>query len=166
MNTPDPGPGGRPTASGQLAGLALVAAQFALMAVIAWRAAPAFLAGQASAWAWLVLVAAVALGVAALRANRPGNFNIRPAPKAGGQLVRSGPYAHIRHPMYTSILLAALAGVYGVDMAGRAVVGTAFFVLFGVLWVKAGLEERWMVAQHPGYAAYQRSSSRFVPWLL
>ena len=151
---------------GQLAGLALVAAQFALMAVIAWRAAPSFLAGQASVWSWLVLGAAVALGVAALRANRPGNFNIRPVPKAGGQLVRSGPYAHIRHPMYTSILLAALAAVYGVGVDGRAVVGTAFFVLCGVLWVKAGLEERWLAAQHPGYAAYQQATSRFVPWLL
>ena len=151
---------------GRLIGLGLVAAQFALMGAIAWRAAPAFLGGRASLWAWAVLVASVALGVAALRANRPGNFNIRPHPKDGGQLVRSGPYAHIRHPMYTSILLAALAAVYGVDVDGRAVVGTGFFVLFGVLWVKAGLEERWMAAQHPGYAAYQAGTARFVPWLL
>jgi protein-S-isoprenylcysteine O-methyltransferase Ste14 len=150
----------------QLAGLALVLLQFTLMGVIAWRAAPHFLALQASGLAWLVLAAAAALGGWALAHNRPGNFNIRPQPKAGGQLVRSGPYAWIRHPMYSAILLAALAGVYGVDIPGRTLVGTAFFALLAVLWVKAGLEEQWLLARHPGYAAYQKESSRFIPWLM
>ena len=149
-----------------LTGLALVLLQFALMAVIAWRAGPSFLALQASTLAWVALGAGVALGGWALSANRPGNFNIRPVPKAGGQLVRSGPYAYIRHPMYSSILLAGLAGVYGVDIPGRMLVGTAFFALLAVLWVKSGLEERWMAAQHPDYAAYQKESSRFIPWLM
>ena len=136
--------------------------QFSLMAVIVWRAGPSFLALQASAPAWVVLGAGVALGGWALSANRPGNFNIRPVPKAGGQLVRSGPDAYIRHPMYASILLAALSGVYGVDIPGRMLVGTALFALLAVLWVKAGLEEQWRVAQHPDYAAYQQESSRFI----
>ena len=113
-----------------------------------------------------MLAAGVALGAWALSANRPGNFNIRPMPKAGGQLVRSGPYAWIRHPMYTAVLLAGLAGVYGVDIPGRTLVGTAFLALLGVLWVKAGLEEQWMAAQHPDYAAYQKDTSRFIPWLM
>ena len=153
-------------AKNQLTSMALVALQFGLIGLIAWRAGPFFLGGLASGLAWLVLAAAVALGGWALSANRPGNFNIRPLPKPGGRLVRSGPYAWIRHPMYTAILLAALAGVYGVDIPGRTVVGTAFFALLGVLWVKAGLEEQWMQAQHPGYAAYQKESSRFIPWLM
>jgi len=150
----------------QVTGQALVLLQFTLMAVIAWRAGPSFLALQASALAWGVLVAGIALGAWALSANRPGNFNIRPVPKVGGQLVRSGPYAYIRHPMYSSILLAGLSGVYGVDIPGRTLVGTAFFALLAVLWVKSGLEEQWMVAQHPDYAAYQKDSSRFIPWLM
>ena len=148
-----------------LAGTALVLLQFMLIGVMAWRAGPSFLALQASVLAWCMLSAGVLLGGWALSANRPGNFNIRPVPKAGGQLVRSGPYALIRHPMYSSILLAGLAGVYGVDIPGRMLVGTAFFALLGVLWVKSGLEERWMAAQHPDYAAYQKDSSRFIPWL-
>ncbi len=149
-----------------LVGMGLVLLQFALMGLIAWRAGPRFLALQASGLAWVVLAAGIALGLWALSANRPGNFNIRPVPKPGGQLVRSGPYAHIRHPMYAAILLMGLAGVYGVDIPGRTLVGTAFFALLAVLWVKAGLEERWMLAQHPDYAAYQKESSRFIPWLM
>ncbi len=148
------------------AGMALVLLQFALIGVIAWRAGPLFLALQASALAWGVLAAGIALGAWALSANRPGNFNIRPTPKPGGQLVRGGPYAWIRHPMYTAVLLAGLAGVYGVDIPGRTLVGTAFFALLGVLWLKAGLEEQWMLAQHPDYAAYQKESSRFIPWVV
>ena len=155
-----------PPARNHAIGLALVVLQFALIGAIAWRAGPSFLALQASAPAWVVLGAGVALGGWALSANRPGNFNIRPVPKAGGKLVRSGPYAVIRHPMYTAVLLAGLAGVYGVDIPGRMLVGTAFVALLGVLWVKAGLEERWMLAQHPGYAAYQKDTSRFIPWLM
>ena len=153
-------------ATDNLASLALVLLQFVLMAVIAWRAGPSFLALQASALAWVVLAAGIALGVWAVSANRPGNFNIRPLPKAGGQLVRNGPYAYIRHPMYSSILLAALSGVYGVDIPGRTLVGTAFFALLAVLWFKSGLEEKWMATQHPDYAAYQKESSRFIPWLM
>jgi protein-S-isoprenylcysteine O-methyltransferase Ste14 len=146
--------------------MALVVLQFALIGAIAWRAGPSFLALQASVLAWAVLTAGIALGAWALSANRPGNFNIRPVPKDGGQLVRSGPYAFIRHPMYTAVLLAGLAGVSGVDIPGRTLVGTAFFALLGVLWVKAGLEEQGMASQHPGYAAYQKKSSRFIPWLM
>ena len=48
------------------------------------------------------------LGVWTLAWNRPGNFNIRPEPKAGGQLVTGGPYRLMRHPMYTAVLLFAV----------------------------------------------------------
>lgn len=144
----------------------LVVAQFALIGLIAWKAGPFFLALQASALAWAVLAAGVLLGAWAVATNRPGNFNIRPVPKAGGTLVTAGPYAWIRHPMYSAILLLGLAGIYGVDIPGRTLVGTAFFGLLGVLWVKAGIEERLMLASHPGYAAYMKQSSKFIPWLM
>lgn len=150
----------------QWLGSALVALQFGLMAVIGWLAAPFFVHGQASAAAWLVGLGAVALGLWALSANRPGNFNIRPTPKPGAQFVQAGPYRWIRHPMYTSVLLAALAGLYGVDIGHRPAVGTAFFALTAVLWFKARLEERWMAARHPGYADYVKTTQRFVPWVI
>lgn len=147
-------------------GVLLVAAQFALIGLIAWTAGPFFLARQASVLAWAVLAAGIALGVWAVLSNRPGNFNIRPTPKPGGALVTAGPYAWIRHPMYSAVLLMGLAGVYGVDIPGRTLVGTAFFGLLGVLWVKAGIEERLMLASHPGYAAYRQATSKFIPWLM
>lgn len=142
------------------AGTALVVAQFALIGALAWWGAPVFLAGAAPAAAWLAAAAGVAVGAWALSANRPGNFNIRPAPRAGGRLVESGPYRWIRHPMYTSVLLFGLAAALAaVQWAAWA----ALAALAAVLHAKAALEERWMALVHPGYAAYRARTRRFVP---
>jgi protein-S-isoprenylcysteine O-methyltransferase Ste14 len=154
------------SAGGQRLGSVLVALQFALMALIAWLAGPGFVRGPVPVAAWAIGLGAVALGLWALSANRPGNFNIRPIPKPGGQLVQTGPYRWIRHPMYTSILLAAVAGLLGADADQRLAVAAAGAALAAVLWVKAGLEERWMVAHHPAYAAYILTTRRFVPGLV
>ncbi len=154
------------TAGGQRLGSALVALQFGLMGAIGWLAGPAILHGRGPALAWAVGLAAVALGLWALSANRPGNFNIRPTPKPGGQLVQAGPYRWIRHPMYTSILLAGLAGVLGADDDQRRAVAAIWLALATVLWLKSSLEERWMVAHHPGYATYRARTRRFLPGLV
>lgn len=140
----------------------LVVLQFGLIAVLAWLAAARFLAGSAPALAWVLLVLAGAVGGWAVRANRPGNFNIHPAPRAGGQLVEQGPYRWIRHPMYTSVgLLAAACGVAAGSLAALAAAG----LLGAVLLAKALLEERWMAEQHPAYVAYRARTRRFLPGL-
>jgi protein-S-isoprenylcysteine O-methyltransferase Ste14 len=79
-----------------------------------------------------------------------------------GKLVTNGPYAWIRHPMYTSFLLGtwALAWTAASDEAWLA-----WWALLLVLWIKSTLEERWMLAQHPGYAHYREQTKRFVPWV-
>ena len=154
------------TVGGQRLGSALVALQFALVALIAGLAGPAFLRGTAPAIAWGLGLCAVLMGGWALSANRPGNFNIRPTPRPGGQLVQSGPYRWIRHPMYTAILLAAVAGLLGADADHRLAVAAAAVALAVVLRVKAEVEERWMVAHHPAYVDYILTTRRFVPWLV
>jgi len=140
----------------------LVALQFLLIAVLAVVAAPVFLRLGAPAGAWLLAVAGAAVGGWAVRANRPGNFNIHPAPRAGGRLVRHGPYRWIRHPMYTSVLLLGVAAAW----AGGGAAWLAAGALVPVLVAKAVLEERWMRAVHPDYADYQARTRRFLPWLV
>lgn len=148
--------------SRQITGVALVALQFGLLAILGALAAKSFLAGLVPPGAWPTLISGLALGLWALSCNRPGNFNIRPTPRAGGQLVRSGPYRWIRHPMYSAVLLVASACAWaGAVAAGWMGLG----LLAAVLTVKAMLEERWMLAQHAAYAHYQSQTKRFVPGL-
>jgi protein-S-isoprenylcysteine O-methyltransferase Ste14 len=144
-------------------GSALVALQFALIGALAVRAAPAFVGGLAHAGAWAMGIAGVMLGLWALYRNRPGNFNIRPTPRAGGHLVDQGPYRWIRHPMYTAVIACGLACAWA-EASTWSWLGAA--ALTGVLSTKALLEERWMRAEHPGYAAYCARTSRFLPGVL
>jgi protein-S-isoprenylcysteine O-methyltransferase Ste14 len=141
-------------------GSLLVALQFTLIAALAWLAAPSFLGWAAPLTAWVLLLSSAALGLWALLANRPGNFNIRPAPREGGKLVRHGPYRWIRHPMYTSVgVFAAGCAVAAGSLASVAAAG----MLGAVLLAKASMEEQWMAEHHPAYADYRARTWRFVP---
>jgi protein-S-isoprenylcysteine O-methyltransferase Ste14 len=152
-------------AAGQLAqrwGAWLVTLQFAVLGVMAWRAWQAHGRDAPRAAVMALLVAAVVVGVAALAANRPGNFNIRPLPKAHGELVTRGPYRWIRHPMYTALLL----GSGGAALWSGAWIDAASWVaLLVVLAVKASVEERALIERFAGYAAYRARTSRFLPWV-
>lgn len=146
----------------QTTSLLLVGLQFGLLGLLGWLALPALRAAQIPLTAALALAASVLLALWAFSANRPGNFNIRPIPKAGGKLITHGPYRWIRHPMYTAVLLGAwaLAQTAGSDMAWLV-----WWSLTLVLWLKSQVEERWMLAQHPDYARYREHTQRFVPWV-
>lgn len=143
-------------------GSVLVLLQFGLLAVLALLAWPAVEQWAIPLAAWAAALAAVLLMGWTFSANRPGNFNIHPRPRVGGQLVTSGPYAWIRHPMYSAFLLGAWALAY---TAASEWAWLAWWALSLVLWVKAALEERWMLVQHPGYAHYREQTKRFVPWV-
>jgi len=143
-------------------GTLLVALQFGLIGVLAALALPSAIAGGIAGWAWAAATAGVLLGLWSLACNPPGNFNIRPTPRAGGRLVRSGPYRWIRHPMYVAVMLCGLAcASAAAPAAGRS----ALLALVAVLSAKASVEERWMLADHADYAEYQGQTWRFVPWL-
>lgn len=142
------------------AGSSLVVVQFLLIAVLLWTGLPSFLSGQAPIGAWVVAILGMVVGLWALSANRPGNFNIRPNPRAGGQLVQQGPYRWIRHPMYTAVM------AFGCAAAWASTAGVAwwtYLALVAVLCMKASLEERWMLQSHPAYADYRRRTRYFLP---
>jgi protein-S-isoprenylcysteine O-methyltransferase Ste14 len=61
--------------------------------------------------------------------------------KQGHELITTGPYAVVRHPIYTGIL----AGFLGSAIAISQVRGIVVFVLiFLALWMKFRMEEKWM----------------------
>ena len=143
-------------------GSGLVLLQFGLLIVLALLAWPVVENWAIPPVAWAAAAGAVLLIGWTFRANRPGNFNIHPRPRMGGTLVTNGPYAWIRHPMYTAFLLGAWALAW---TAGNDEAWLTWWALSLVLWAKSTLEERWMLAQHPGYAHYREQTKRFVPWI-
>jgi len=81
----------------------------------------------------------------------------------GHRVVSTGPYAWVRHPMYTGTVLffvgapLLLGSWWGVAMA------PLFVVLFAI---RAGIEERALIAGLPGYADYTaRVRYRLLPGL-
>lgn len=141
-------------------GSLLVALQFGLILFLGAVSAPVFVSGRFPAGALVLALAGVAVGLWALWANRPGNFNIRPLPRAGGSLVAHGPYRWIRHPMYTGVLACGGAAVWSAPALWNWL---ALVALAGVLLSKARLEERWMLQAHPDYAHYQARTWRLLP---
>jgi protein-S-isoprenylcysteine O-methyltransferase Ste14 len=137
----------------------LVVLQFALIGVLLMTSWPPAAEALLPA-ALLMLLASAVIGLAALAANRPGNFNIRPEPKPGGLLVMSGVYRRIRHPMYSAVLLAMLAAALADPRPWRV---AAWLALLGVLLAKLRREERYLTARHPEYAAYRKRTRRLIP---
>ncbi|NIC42170.1 isoprenylcysteine carboxylmethyltransferase family protein [Aquabacterium sp. A08] len=137
-----------------------VALQFGLLSGLTllclFRAPP-----QGPDWpAGLLWCGAAALGLWTLAVNPPGNFHIRPEPRPDGRLVCHGPYRWVRHPMYTAVLLLA-AGAAAWLASGLA--WGLWGALVAVLVAKARLEERWLLARYPAYAAYRQRTWRLFP---
>ncbi|MDE1932837.1 isoprenylcysteine carboxylmethyltransferase family protein [Bradyrhizobium sp.] len=142
----------------ELIGIILVILQFALLAVLGWQVVTN--ATGISISSLVLLLGGVLLGLWALSANRPGNFNIRPQPKPGGKLIEKGPYHMIRHPMYLSVILVGLAAAL---VSMQTVAWICWAVLVAVLAAKAILEEKALLQQMPEYSQYRARTSRFLP---
>jgi protein-S-isoprenylcysteine O-methyltransferase Ste14 len=77
------------------------------------------------------------------------------------QLIRTGPYAHIRHPIYTGILLA-LGGTAMTIGEYRAVLGVALFLIGFVR--KAKKEESFLAGEFgPAFDEHRRQTGFFLP---
>ena len=109
------------------------------------------------------VVTAIGIGLAIwARVFIGRNWSPRPAVKEHHELVTTGPYAYVRHPIYSGILLAAL---------GTALAGTGFgigvFVFGSIIFLsRIRTEEKIMLGLFPNeYPAYQARTKRLVPFV-
>jgi protein-S-isoprenylcysteine O-methyltransferase Ste14 len=84
--------------------------------------------------------------------------------KQDHQLIQTGPYSLVRHPIYSGIILASL----GTALALRQVRGLiALPIIVAALWYKARIEERLMLEHFgPEYECYRRETKALVPFVL
>lgn len=95
--------------------------------------------------------------------NRLGNFNIVPEIKDGCELIQTGPYRFVRHPMYTSVVLIGISAVlYGFVVWKITVLAILMFVLY----LKAKREEGLWCEKDFRYKSYQSKTKMFIPFIL
>jgi protein-S-isoprenylcysteine O-methyltransferase Ste14 len=119
--------------------------------------------GWSGAWLCVVLVA---LGIifawwARLYLGRLWSSNI--TRKTDHRVVDSGPYAIVRHPIYSGLLLSlsATAAVKGTVFG----VGGFVFLALGI-WIKARTEEQWLTQElgERTYADYRKRVPMLIPF--
>jgi protein-S-isoprenylcysteine O-methyltransferase Ste14 len=143
-----------------------VVLQFALLAAIVGIGllAPGWPDG--ARW-WLngAAVVLVAGGVLVIvQAARALGSGLTPFPKPAeeAELVEHGPYAVVRHPVYTGGILFA-AGI-SLALSPWALLAAAALALVWAL--KAALEERFLLDRYPTYDEYRRSTRyRLFPFV-
>jgi protein-S-isoprenylcysteine O-methyltransferase Ste14 len=111
----------------------------------------------------IVMVAGLLFAVWA-REHLGSNWSSSVTIKQGHELITTGPYRVVRHPIYTGIL----AGLLGTAIALSQVRGfIAFALIFIVLWLKLRMEEQWMRSQFgETYTTYAHQTAALLPYLL
>jgi protein-S-isoprenylcysteine O-methyltransferase Ste14 len=121
-----------------------------------------FLPASATAGRIGVLLTGAGIGVAFwarwhLGTNWSGTVTL----KEGHELIRTGPYSAIRHPIYTGILLGLLGTAITIgELRALLVVAVAWFSFY----IKARREELFLTQEFgPGFTEHQRQTGMFLP---
>ena len=134
----------------------LVIAQFILIAFFVW---------YSSVWGGvatnILTISALIVGVWAIGTMR-FRVSVLPDVLEKQKLYTGGPYNFVRHPMYTSVLLATFAW-----MINRLDVFTAiaWIALIIVLSVKLKYEENQLAKKFPDYKKYTQRTKRLIPYI-
>jgi protein-S-isoprenylcysteine O-methyltransferase Ste14 len=115
------------------------------------------------AFGYVLLLTSMALILWVARENSFAAPVVKVQAERGHRVIDTGPYAFVRHPMYSGAVLyfAGIALLLGSWWG--LILSPVFFVLFSV---RAGIEERALVDGLPGYADYlARVRYRLVPGL-
>jgi protein-S-isoprenylcysteine O-methyltransferase Ste14 len=110
----------------------------------------------------VLFVCGIALAVWA-RLHLGRNWGMPMTQRAEPELVTSGPYRFVRHPIYTGLLTAILGTVLVNNLLGLIVVA----VLVAYFYYSGTVEERNLTATFPkAYPEYKSRTKMLIPFLL
>lgn len=115
-------------------------------------------------WIGAVCVAAGLLFSIWARVHLGRNWSATVTLKEGHELIRSGPYRWVRHPIYTGLLLAFAGSAIALG-EWRGLL--AVLIAFVALWRKLRLEERWLSeAFGADYERYRAEVAALIPFVI
>jgi protein-S-isoprenylcysteine O-methyltransferase Ste14 len=155
-----------PAASGILRLLIILVAIVLLSTTwipLPWLYRPVWRAGFWPFWLGAAVTVSGLLFAVWAREHLGRNWSSQVSIKQDHELITTGPYAVVRHPIYTGILV----GFLGLAIALSEVRGFVVFVLFFlVFWAKLSKEEQWMSSQFgETYAKYVDRTAALVPYV-
>ncbi|WP_089662530.1 methyltransferase family protein [Christiangramia echinicola] len=108
----------------------------------------------------IALSGLVVLLLAILQLNR--NLSPFPSPKSNSELVQTGLYKFIRHPIYTGILLSFFGYAFFTESFFRVLITIFLYILF---LYKLKYEEKMLADRFENYSNYKKKTGRFFPKL-
>ena len=119
---------------------------------------------QNAVFQWLgYAVFIVGSGIAIMAAFHLGkNLTPLPKPKDNAELVQTGLYRWVRHPIYFGVILLALG--WGL-IQQTTLVWMYVFALIIFFDMKSRKEEKWLCERFSEYPKYQGRVRKLVPWI-
>ena len=107
-----------------------------------------------------VLIGLGSLGSLLVLSRLGKSFSIMPEAR---KLVTSGPYAWVRHPLYTVEIITILGTAMQFQGPWSWVIALVVVVL---LWIRSHYEEQVLARAYPEYGAYRARTKRFIPGMI
>ena len=110
----------------------------------------------------VLFVSGLALAVWA-RVHLGRNWGMPMTQRAEPELVTSGPYRFVRHPIYSGLILGILGTALATNLLGLIIA----VVLTGYFYYSASVEEKNLIATFPtAYPAYRMATKMIIPFVL
>jgi protein-S-isoprenylcysteine O-methyltransferase Ste14 len=79
-----------------------------------------------------------------------------------GELIKTGPYRWLRHPIYAAIIYFFIASI--ISYPNIETIAAVFLITAG-LYARMLFEERFLMKTYPDYAKYKDHTKRILPFL-